>query len=179
MGKSLQEQLLGMGLSSEKKLKEVRKQQHQQHKQKKSKKERQQQPAQELLQEQRAEQIERDRQLNQQKQAEQAQKALKAQVRQLIEANREKRRPDADVAYHFKDGTTIKKLYVSKDQQNQLVRGQLSIVQLREYELVPRAVAEKILERLPEFVIQLEPPKEAEVEDDYYKQFEIPDDLMW
>ncbi len=179
MGKSLQEQLLGAGLTSEKKLKEVRKQQHQQRKQKKPKKARQEDAAAKLAQ-QRAAQAERDRLLNQQKQAERAQKERQAQVRQLIKSNSEKRPKESDLTYHFKDGSTIKKLYVSKRQLEQLSLSLLSIVKLDDtYVLVPHEVAVKLQALDAACVLQLEAPKEQEIEDDYYKQFEVPDDLMW
>lgn len=177
MAKSLQEQLLGAGLTSEKKVKAARKQQHQQRKQKKPKQARKQEIDPKIAQ-QRAAQVERDRELNREKQNQQLEKELHAQIRQLITAHKQSR-AKADQAYHFKDGKTIKKFYVTARQLEQLSRNLLAIVKLDEYELVPRPIAEKIMERVPSYVIMLEVQKEEEIEDDYYKDFQIPDDLMW
>jgi uncharacterized protein YaiL (DUF2058 family) len=65
--------------------------------------------------------------------------------------------------------------------QQQIVRGQLAIVALgQHYELVPRVVAEKIAQRDAAAVVLLNNQSKAtEEDDDPYKDYVIPDDLMW
>ena len=75
----------------------------------------------------------------------------------------------------------IKQMYVSAAVQEQLARGQLAICADDEsFVLVPRVVADKIAERDASVIIFLaDPQKQALAEDDPYKDFPIPDDLMW
>ena len=75
----------------------------------------------------------------------------------------------------------ITKAWVTAKQQAQLERGQIAIVALGDgYELVPTVVAEKIRQRDENAVLLLnERGKNAVDEDDPYKDFPIPDDLMW
>jgi len=60
-----------------------------------------------------------------------------------------------------------------------LTQGQLAIVKsVEHYEIIPKAVAEKISQRDASAIILLNDGVEEEI-DDYYADFEIPDDLMW
>ncbi|GAM67145.1 nucleoprotein/polynucleotide-associated enzyme [Vibrio sp. JCM 19236] len=48
------------------------------------------------------------------------------------------------------------------------------------YAVIPTVVAEKIATRVPEAVVATaEPTEETVDEDDPYKDFVVPDDLMW
>ena len=60
-------------------------------------------------------------------------------------------------------------------------RGQIAIVALGDsFELVPTVVAEKIRQRDEKAVLLLNERGSQDVdEDDPYKDFPIPDDLMW
>lgn len=131
----------------------------------------------------RAEKAERDRELNRQRNEELQQKAIAAQIKQLIENHRQsKEAGQGDVEYNFTDGKLIKKIRVSAAVQQQIVRGQLAVVRLGEgYELVPRVVADKISLRDEKAVIVANTKASAvqEDEDDPYKDYVIPDDLMW
>jgi len=131
----------------------------------------------------RAEKAERDRELNRQRNEELQQKAVAAQIKQLIENHRQsKEAGQGDVEYNFTDGKVIKKIRVSAAVQQQIVRGQLAVVRLGEgYELVPRVVADKISLRDEKAVIVANTKASAvqEDEDDPYKDYVIPDDLMW
>jgi len=120
----------------------------------------------------------RDRELNRQRQAEKERRAIAAQIRQLIEMNRLSR-DDGEIAYNFADGKTVRKLYVTQALHKQLGRGRLSIVRLGEaYEIVPKAVADKISERDASVVVSSSQP-EASEEDELYADYAVPDDLMW
>jgi uncharacterized protein len=178
--KSLQEQLLGVGLVDKKKVKKL-KAEALQHKQKVKKgkataaddSERQQQ-----LKLQREEKIEKDRILNLERQNLLKEKAIRGQIRQMIEQNRVKKE-DGDIAYHFTDEKKVKKLYVSQAMHNDLSYGRLAIAKLDlAYEFIPEPVAVKISERDPSYVLVCNNRTES-IEDDPYADFQIPDDLMW
>jgi uncharacterized protein YaiL (DUF2058 family) len=128
------------------------------------------------------EKIERDRELNRQRDLELQQKAIAAQIKQLIENHRQaKGAGNGDVEYNFTDGKLIKKMRVSPLVLEQIARGLLAVVKLGEgYELVPRIVADKIAQRDDKFVVVANTKQDNKVdEDDPYKDYVIPDDLMW
>lgn len=176
---SLQDQLLNAGLVDQKKAKQIKQQKRKANKQTKGKP----QPDETKLaaQQSLADKAERDRELNRQRNAEAEQRALQAQITQLISLNRIDRK-QGELAYQFTDGKKIKKLYVTELLQNQLIKGLIAIVKFGEsYELVPKAVAEKIAQRDQNAVLVLnEPSQQTEIdEDDPYADYQIPDDLMW
>lgn len=125
---------------------------------------------------------ERDRELNAARDASANRKAINAQIKQLIESHRQDRNR-GDIAFNFSDGKKVKKIYVNSMQQKQLSSGLLMIVkQGDQYELIPAPIADKIAQRDSERIINCReseaPPLTAE-EEEWYKDFEIPDDLMW
>ncbi len=129
-----------------------------------------------------AEKVQRDRELNQELNSKAQRKAINAQIKQLIESNKvEKGR--GDIAFSFTDGKKVKQLYVAALEQKQLSAGVLRIVkQGDQYEILPREVAEKIAERDPDRLIACEEGEEVvltQEEQDWYQDYEIPDDLMW
>lgn len=176
---SLQDQFLQAGLVDKKKAKQVNKEQR---KEAKVRHKGQSQPDEKEEQAKRAllEKADRDRQLNKQQQAEAEKKAIKAQIVQLIRMNRVARER-GDVAYQFKDGNTIKKIYVTPQLQKDLINGRLAIAKLAsDYELLPTAAAEKIMQRDAGVIVLLNRDERATVdEDDPYADYQIPDDLMW
>lgn len=124
---------------------------------------------------------ERDRELNRQRDQEAEQKALQAQIRQLAQNHRQSKGP-GDMEYNFTHDSRIKKIRVSKQVHRQIVLGHLAIVCVGEtYELVPRIVAKKIAQRDPASVLvdNYNAQSTEVVEDDPYKDYVIPDDLMW
>jgi len=175
---TLQDQLLKAGLVDEKSIKNANKGKLKEQRQsgKKGK-----QPSSSRLQAEQKlkENSERDRALAEQRNAEQRSRELSAQVAQLVDHYRQPR--GGDIAYNFADGSIIKRIYVSEKHQRQLTRGQLVIVRDADsYALVPVAAAERIKARLPDqIVVWNAPPKDEPDEDDPYKDFPIPDDLMW
>jgi uncharacterized protein YaiL (DUF2058 family) len=180
---SLQDQLKSAGLINEKDAKQIQKQKRKQTKQARKSKQVVVDETKESAQAARAKKAERDRELNRQRQAEAEQKAIAAQIKQLIETHRQAKlaRGEAEVEYHFTDGKTIKKLLVTPRVQQLLIRGQLVIAKLGEgYELVPRVVADKVALRDEASIIWAKASEAAEPdEDDPYKDYVIPDDLMW
>lgn len=65
--------------------------------------------------------------------------------------------------------------------RDQLIRGQLVIVRSGNgHELVPVAAAERIRDRDADVIVVWNTPAaDLPAEDDPYKDFPIPDDLMW
>ncbi|RCW94382.1 DUF2058 domain-containing protein [Marinomonas foliarum] len=178
--KSLQEQLLGVGLVDKKKVKKL-KAESLQHKQKVKKGKAaptDMDDRQEVLKRQRDEKAEKDKQLNLERQKLIEEKAVHGQIRQMIEQNRIKKE-SGDISYHFTDNKKVKKLYVSQSMHNDLSYGRLAIVKLDEaYELIAEPVAVKITERDPSYVLVCNNRTES-LDDDPYADFQIPDDLMW
>jgi len=181
MAKSLQEQLMGSGLVDKKKAKSI---------QKEKRNKRKQTPKGEIqvdelkirTEKQKNEKAEKDRALNKLRQKEQEQKAIQAQIKQLIE-NNAVAREGGEIGFQFAVGSKIKKLYINEEQQDHLLKGRLAISNLaEEYILVPAGVADKIFERDEACVVYRQDNSESTLvvdEDDPYKDYEIPDDLMW
>ncbi|BFM22060.1 DUF2058 domain-containing protein [Gilvimarinus japonicus] len=180
---SLQDQLKNAGLINEKEAKQIQKDKRKQTKQARKSKQVVVDETKQSAQAARAEKAERDRELNRQRQAEAEQKAIAAQIKQLIETHRQPKlaQGESEVDYNFTDGKTIKKLLVTPRVQQLLMRGQLVIAKLGDgYELVPRVVADKIALRDQACIIVTKGPVDDEPdEDDPYKDYVIPDDLMW
>lgn len=182
MAGSLFDQLKKAGLVDEKKAKKAKQEKYQQSKKSKGKKNKQAaQPdaARLAAQKAQAEKAERDRQLNQQRQQEQAAKAEAAAVRQLITTNQIKEF-EGDEVYHFTDGSKVKSLYLNKEIHQQLSDGRLRIAKLDSgYALLSRQAAEKVAQRDELVLIPVAESDDKGDEDDYYAQFEVPDDLKW
>lgn len=179
---SLQDQLLKAGLIDKKKAKEANKEKRKQTNVARRSNEDVVDEVKVQAEKVRLEKLERDRELNRQRDEEIQQKAVAAQIRQLIQNHSQSREQGVDDnEYHFKDGKLIKKIRVSHQVQLQLVRGQLVLVRVDEdYALVPRVVAEKIAQRDETVLIPVIKTEQAPVEeDDPYKDYVIPDDLMW
>lgn len=182
MAGSLQDQLLNAGLSDAKKVKklekEKRKQQRTAHKSRGEVVD----EVKLAAQQKREEKTARDRELNQALNEEVNRKAIEAQIIQLIENNQLDRR-GGEVGFNFTFDHKIKKLYVTRLQQKLLAAGSIAIARIAErFELIPEKVASKIAERDARRVVfcaeETGEVLEAE-ERDWYKDHEIPDDLMW
>jgi uncharacterized protein YaiL (DUF2058 family) len=138
----------------------------------------------ELAQKAKAEQLQRDREANLKRQHLQAEKALQAQIKQMIEDHRIDR-AQGQIAYQYTADKKVKKLWVTEDQQRQLIAGQIAIVCWQQssngqHELVPAVVAEKIRQRDVSAVLVLNQREvDAAIADDPYADYPIPDDLMW
>jgi len=189
MALSLQEQLLKAGLTNKKKANQVRQQKNKQVKAQKNHNIVQTNEA-KLAAEKIAEAKKtKDRQLNQKTKQEAEKRALGAQIKQLIEANKQHKFGGVgrkeEVACNFTDGTLIKRMYVSQTTQKQISQGKLAIVKLNDgYELVPMPVANKIAERDEASVVYRadnisDVDLKSSEDDDWYADYDIPDDLNW
>jgi len=179
---SLQDQLLKAGLIDTKKAKQASKEKRKETNVARRSSEEVVDEIKQSAEQARLEKVERDRELNRQRDLELQQKAIAAQIKQLIENHRQpKGAGNGDVEYNFTDGKLIKKMRVSPLVLEQIVRGVLAVVKLGEgYEVVPRIVADKIAQRDAKFVVVANTKTDNKVdEDDPYKDYVIPDDLMW
>ena len=175
---TLQEQMLKAGLVSSKKMAKV---------QRTAKKSRvQAREAREAVEENKKAQLERDKQLSEQQKQAALSKEYKAQVKQLIEMNRIDI-SKGDIGFNFTDNNLIKKLFVDKLTQSQLISGRLAIARLvvdgsseAGYAIIPASVADKIAQRdADSIVLNSALSQEEQDEEDPYADFKVPDDLMW
>lgn len=183
MSDALREQLLKAGLADEKSANKAAKEARH------AKQRRKKQPAGEVAATTRAareeadrarrERQERDRSLNREREAGKARRAATSQVDDLLKSHALSMR-DGSIAFNFTQGSVIRRVHVTADQQHKLGLGQLAIVRHRErYHLVPVSVADTIRQRSPEtFISQVEAPAQPD-DDDPYRDFPIPDDLQW
>ncbi len=181
MGNSLFDQLKKTGLVDKTRAQKVKRDQYKNKKQKTKKGSVEAVDEVKLLAEKsQAEKVERDRQINKQKDDDADRKAISAQIIQLIETNRVEDR-DGEIIYNFTDANVVKSISISDSVHKHLMSGRLSIVKLGDgYELVPRAVAEKIKQRDTQCIIVNEQSIEPDQDDDdLYADYKIPDDLIW
>ncbi|WP_017445557.1 DUF2058 domain-containing protein [Gayadomonas joobiniege] len=172
MAGSLRDQLLNAGVVNEKQAKKASK---------KSKKNRQlKRDAQEAAEQRKAEQAAKTDEANRQIREQAEHKALIAQIKQLIQTN--EIAPEGDLSYNFNYQNTVKNIRVSDKQQKQLASGFIAIVTSDDkFFMVPTNIAEKIEQRLSGYTVVLNTREESDSDDDDdpYKDYPIPDDLMW
>jgi uncharacterized protein YaiL (DUF2058 family) len=179
MRNPLQEQLLKAGLVNKTKAAQVVREQARQRQGKAPAP-----PSAEQLEVQRlqAERAERDRTLAAERNALARSNEQHAQIRQLVEAHKVKR--EGEIAYRFTDGDAIRSVLVSEPLRAQLASGVLVIVRHDQgYELLPRLAADKVHARDATMIVldhgRTGTTADAGEDDEYYKQFEVPDDLIW
>ncbi|WP_116367046.1 DUF2058 domain-containing protein [Parahaliea mediterranea] len=182
MSGSLKDQLLQAGLADAKRAKQLDKEKRKANRVARRSGQAQEDEIKTAARQAKAEKAQRDRELNQQLNEKAQRKAINAQIRQLIDTNLVDR-AGGDISFHFTDGKQVKKLYVTAIQQKQLAAGRLAIAkQGDQYQLIPGVVADKIAERDESRVIRCHQTDAAQLtaeEEEWYKDYEIPDDLMW
>ncbi|KOR33552.1 hypothetical protein TI05_00300 [Achromatium sp. WMS3] len=172
MKNALQEQLLKHGLVNKSKAQQVRKEQRKQAKNSSNQ-------TKELVAKSMAEKVARDRELNRQKELKQTAKAHKILIKQFIEQHR-LNEPHADQVYNFTHDSNIKRIYVTSNQKDRLIKSKLAIVYWQDrYSLIEVEAANKIRELSKEIFIFIAPPQDQTADEEYYADFQIPDDLMW
>ncbi|MGV8942996.1 DUF2058 domain-containing protein [Thermomonas sp.] len=134
-----------------------------------------------------AERVERDRQIAAERNAQARQRELQAQVRQIIGMH--KLASTGEIPYAFEDAGSIRRIHVDAAQRTQLAKGALVIARHGEdYLLLPRAAADKVLERDPASIVldhrsgdasKATSQSDSTDDDAYYAKFEVPDDLVW
>jgi uncharacterized protein YaiL (DUF2058 family) len=133
----------------------------------------------------------RDQELNRRQQEKAAAKARRSEVKQLIEQYRVPP-VQSDVYFNFADGNRLSRVAVTAEMRDQLVKGTLVVVRYEgHYAVVPASVAPRIRERDEHAVVGAEAaapaaPATATSEggggadkEDPYKDFVVPDDLVW
>ena len=171
MAGSLKDQLLKAGLVSEKQVKQSN------HEKRKGKGGEPAKPLADKAQE--TAKAQRDRELNRKRQEEAGQKARHAQIKQIVEKHR-LADVEGDIPFNFTDGSRIKRLYLKREIQEQVINGTLLIVrQGGRYHLVRPEAAEMIRERNAASVITIGGGSEASEADDPYADYKVPDDLIW
>jgi uncharacterized protein YaiL (DUF2058 family) len=178
---SLQEQLMKAGLVDKKKVKVANQEKNKQQKIERRTGVQSVNESKEAALEAQRQQAERARALNAERDAAAAARAVEAQIVQMVHKNRQQKGKD-EIAYNFTIGTKIERIHVSNAVRGHLMAGRLAIVAMGgNFELVPRAIADKIAERAPERVVRVAKSTAAAAldEDDPYKDFKIPDDFDW
>ena len=130
----------------------------------------------------RLEKIERDRALSAERNAQARAAELRGQVRQIVEQHRLP--PEGEIDYRFEHEGAIRSVRVTEAVRRQLAKGSLVIARHDAgYAIVPRAAAEKIESRDPAMIVldhARTPPVQSDAADDeYYRRFQVPDDLIW
>lgn len=185
MGKSLADQLLGAGLVDEKKLKKAKQDKRKAKKLAKSGGEVATDDTGARIQAEREAQAQRDRELNRQREAVEREKALRAQAMQMLAQHQQPH--DGEITFNFIDprSNKVKNILVDTHVQSHLAKGNLAICAWQDkqekYVIVPKNIADKVAERFADAVIFVADQNTTEVaaEDDPYKDYQIPDDLMW
>jgi hypothetical protein len=121
----------------------------------------------------------RDQELNRKQQEKAAAKARRAQVKQLIEQHR---LPQvvSEQYFNFADGTRLARLAVTPQLRDQLISGKAVVVRYEgHYAVVPESAVERIRERDEHAIVPYVAAAETVDKDDPYKDFVVPDDLVW
>lgn len=182
MSLSLRDQLLQAGLVTEQQVQRAEREQRQQQ-YKAPRNERRKPPgptpAQLAAQKAAAEKLARDAEANRRRQEKLERRAKYAEVRQLVAAHQLPRVETEDF-YNFQDGAQIRRIEVNPELRARLVGGQLAIVRCEgRYAFVPAAIGEQIGARVEKALLHLNRPGARPADDDPYKDFQVPDDLMW
>ena len=127
--------------------------------------------------------VARDQELNRKREEKAKRRAKIAEIEQIIEQNRAPRLETEDY-YSFIDGKKIRRMSVDADRREKLTSGVLVIVRYKgHYAVVPKETADRIRERDENMVVPTAQTKESPAPEttaeDPYKDFVVPDDLMW
>jgi uncharacterized protein YaiL (DUF2058 family) len=127
--------------------------------------------------------VARDQELNRKREEKAKRRARLAEIEQIIEQNRVPRLETEDY-YSFIDGKKIRRMAVDPERREKLTSGVLAIVRYKgHYAVVPKETAERIRERDENMVVPMVQPKDGApaqaAAEDPYKDFVVPDDLMW
>lgn len=180
MGNALQEQLLNAGLVDKNQANRAKSNKHKKMKQQRNTKQGVVDEAKQLAEKSIQEKAQRDRDLNRKKEDKALEKAIIAQIIQLINVNKIKKGNGDDLAYNFEDNKSVKRVFVTQEVHDNIANGRLTIVKLQgQYEIVPTPVADKIKQRDESYIILKNEVQETTEEDEFYADYDIPDDLMW
>ncbi len=184
MSKSLQEQLLQSGAAKPKQAKKARREKAMSEKQarKQGTSPAEEQALAQQVATAQADKRARDRQLNAELKAQREAREIEHSVAQILSRNKieSDANPADSVDYSYTIDNKIRRIEVSDTQRSDLAEGRLAVVRHREISaLVPRQVAERLMEKIPErvwLVSKQDAPAQA---DDPYAEYKVPDDLVW
>ena len=181
---SLQDQLLKAGLADKKSAKQARADKRKKQKQKTKNQPVELSDSQLAAQKVAEEKKERDRLLNEEQNKEREKRSVIAQVKQLISINIQPK-GKGDQVLNFTHENVIKRMYVSVAVHKLVTQGRLTVVAFEDgYELVPTPVADKIAQRDEASIVYRaddipQSEQDSTEDDDWYAEFQIPDDLSW
>jgi uncharacterized protein YaiL (DUF2058 family) len=181
MSQSLREQMLKAGLVSKKQVREAdRSSDQRQHKKSKSRRKgAASPPSDRATRAVQADKIARDRQLNLEKQARAEARARAAQLQQLVEQHALSK-TDGDEYFNFVDAGKVRRVPVDAALRARIINGDLNVVRVaNRYELVPSAVGLRIRDCDANALVALGQTDGDAEPDERYKDFEVPDDLIW
>lgn len=181
MSLSLRDQLLKAGLVTEQQVQKAERDKRQQHYKapRAEKRNPGPTPAQIAAQKAAAEKAARDAEANRRKQEKLDRRAKYAEIKQLVAAHQVARVETEDF-YNFQDNGQIRRIEVTPDLRTSLATGKLAIVRCEgRFAFVPAAVGEQIGARVPKALLHLNRPGTEPAADDPYREFAVPDDLMW
>lgn len=192
MGNSLRDELLKAGLVTEEQVKRSRTRAHRPAKRDRKRKRAPPTPSEEPVKpnpgrhglrvnQQRAAKFARDPSLAGETKADGEKKALRDRVRKLVEANR-LNDDNADVPFNFLRGKRIKRLYVTAEQRERLLAGELVIAGVEgSHHLLPAAAAEELLALVPNTFVHRAGADSGggSAEDPDDEEHPVPDDITW
>jgi uncharacterized protein len=178
MSLSLREQLLQAGLGTKKQAREAEQRERQQAKNKAAQSAREEQERRAAAA--KAEKAARDAELNRKRQENAERKERWAQIKQLIEQHRLPK-IESDDYFNFIDRQKVRRICVDASLRERLVSGELKIARCEgRYDIVTAEIAERIRDRDERAVVNLNAAAENKAdENDPYKDYVVPDDLMW
>ena len=180
MGNPFQDQLLKAGVVTKQQVKKAQSASNKKKKEQRSKKTNVVDEAKLRAQQIAKEKAAHDKALNQRKQDQAKQKAISSEIDQLITSNLIKRDESCDIAYNFEHRKKVNRIYLNTEMKQKVIDGGFGIARIDgRYELIPRAIAEKIQQRNDKRVILFEKEEVVADENDPYAEFQVPDDLVW
>ena len=180
MGNPFQDQLLKAGLVTKQQVKKAQKDSGKKKKAQRSKKENVVDENKIKAQQAKKDKAEHDRALNKRKEEQAKQKAVSAEIDQLITSNCIQRTDECEIVYNFEHRKKVNRIYVNDEMKQKIIAGTLGIARIEgRYELIPKAIAEKIQQRNEKRVVLFQEVEQVTDENDPYAEFQVPDDLVW
>jgi len=180
MSNPFQDQLLKAGLVTKQQVQKAKQDKNRKKKQQRSKKETVVDETRLKAQQAAEEKTKRDRELNKRREEQARQKAISIEINQLITDNCLVREESCEIVYNFEHNKKVKRIYINEEMKQQIIQGALGIARIEgRYELVPKAIAEKIQKRNGKRVIIFSEDQQVLDENSPYSNYKIPDDLMW
>ena len=126
-----------------------------------------------------AEKAARDKALNREQEDLRRRQALNARVKEVLEKHTINDR-NGEIPHNFVWGERVRRVYVNAEQHKALADGRLAVVMFKACaHVVKPEIAEKIAAIDPKFLVKAQTAADEPEPDDPYKDYKVPDDLMW